>query len=192
MEPAVYVGDWNIALDPTLDTLNYQDIRNPRARLQLLDKMAEFGLIDIFRELNPTSKKYSWKQWGSHKFSRLDYFLVSNSLTPFVQKVDFLTKCYSGDHCPILLDLDFSKFKRGRGFWKMNNSLLYDSEYVDVVKDAIKEVTAQYAIIEHVEELDIHNFFNDQTPESLQTLQLKINPELFFNCLTQLRGRENV
>ena len=34
---AIYVGDWNIALDPALDTLNYQGIRNPRARVQLLD-----------------------------------------------------------------------------------------------------------------------------------------------------------
>ena len=144
--------------------------------------MAEYGLVDIFREFHPTDKKYSWKQWGAHKFGRLDYFLVSNSLTPYVQKVDFLPKCYS-DHSPILLDLDFSKFSRGRGFWKMNNSLLYDPEYVDEVKNTIKEVTTQYAIIYTVEEPNINRIFNDQTPESLQTLQLKINPELFLDCL---------
>ena len=144
--------------------------------------MAEYGLVDIFREFHPTDKKYSWKQWGAHKFGRLDYFLVSNYLTPYVQKVDFLPKCYS-DHSPILLDLDFSKFSRGRGFWKMNNSLLYDPEYIDVVKDTIKEVTAQYATMGNVENPDINNFFNDQTPESLQGLQLKINPELFLDCL---------
>ena len=100
--------------------------------------MNELGLIDVFRDLNPTERKYTWKQWGSHKFARLDYFLISNSLLPFVQNIDTLPKCYS-DHSPILMDIDFSKFCRGRGFWKMNNSLLYDPDYVDKIKTTIKK-----------------------------------------------------
>ena len=130
---AIYAGDWNIALDPSIDTLNYQNENNPRAKSELLKQIAEYGLVDIFRELHPTAKKYSWKQWGSNKRSRLDFFLVSNSLLPFIQKVDILPACFS-DHCPIILEIDFSKFKRGRGFWKMNNSLLQDPEYIKIIK----------------------------------------------------------
>ena len=107
--------------------------------------MAELGLIDVFREFNQTERKYSWKQWGAHKFSQLDFFLISNSLLPFVQKVDILPKCFS-DHSPIVLEIDFAKFKRGRGFWKMNYSLLGDPEYVKIIKNSIKRVTCQYAI----------------------------------------------
>ena len=186
---AIHVGDWNIALQPTLDTLNYQTLGNPRARAQLLDKITDLGLVDVFREFRPHDKKYTWKQWGSHKYSRIDYFLTSNSLIPYVQNVDILPKCYS-DHSPILLDIDFTRFNRGRGFWKMNNSLLSDIEYVDMVKQTIKRVTTEYAIINNDENyyqnaeshvLDI--FFSEQTPESLQMLQLKINPELFLDTL---------
>ena len=151
--------------------------------------MAEHDLIDIFRELHPTDRKYSWKQWGNKKFSRLDYFLISNSLLPFVHKVDILTACFS-DHSPIVLEIDFSKFKRGRGFWKMNNSLLSDVNYVKIIKNTIKRVTAQYAIIndepnffERASAEQLEQFYLNQTPESLQTLPLQIHSELFLDTL---------
>ena len=186
---AIFVGDFNIALNPTIDTLNYQSNNNPRARLKLLEKIEEHGLIDIYRELNQTERKYSWKQWGSQKFGRLDYFLISNSLLPFVKKAEILPRCFS-DHNPITLDIDFSRFTRGRGFWKMNNSLLYDTDYVDLIKKSISRITCQYAIIENDPNFfqnasfeDLDQFFNTQTPENLQILPLQINPELFLDTL---------
>ena len=135
---AILAADWNIALDPTMDTLNYHNNNNPRARIELIDKMSELDLIDVYRELNPNVKNFTWRQWGNAKFSRLDYFLISNSLLPFIHNVDILPACYS-DHCPILLEIDFAKFSRGKGFWKMNNSLLSDQEYVGIIKRTIKK-----------------------------------------------------
>ena len=186
---ALYAGDWNIVLDPEIDTKGYQHVNNPRARQELLNKINELDLIDVYRNLNPTSRKYSWKKWGTSKFARLDYFLISNSLLPFVQKVDILPTCYS-DHNPILIEIDFSRFKRGRGFWKLNNSLLYDTDYVNLVKNAIKRVTCQYSIInndaqfyENCTAQVLEDFLSAQNPESLQALQLKINPELFLETL---------
>ena len=164
--------------------------------LNFIKRISEHNLIDIFRELNPDLKKFSWKKWGTTKFARLDYFLISDSLLPYyVEKTEILQSCFS-DHSPILLDIDFAKFQRGRGFWKFNNSLLKDQNFVEIVKIICKEVTCQYAIIENdtdlVENLppDIFNHFvNQQTPESLQNLQLKINPELFLDTLLmQIRG----
>ena len=34
----IFVGDWNIALEPDIDTLNYQNFNNPRARTELKKK----------------------------------------------------------------------------------------------------------------------------------------------------------
>ena len=72
----------------------------------------------------------------------------------------------------------------------MNNSLLYDTEYVEIVKQTIKRVTTEYAIInndenfyQNVESHILDSFLLEQTPESLQILQLKINPELFLDTL---------
>ena len=58
---AVYVGDWNLALNPQMDTLNYQQVNNPKARDELLEKMEENDLFDVFRTLHPTEHTYSWK-----------------------------------------------------------------------------------------------------------------------------------
>ena len=195
---AIFVGDFNVALDPSIDTLNYHTVNNPRARAKILEKMSEQGLIDVYRELNPTERKDSWKQWGSHKFGRLDYFLISNSLLPFVQKADILPSCFS-DHCPIILDIDFAKFSRGRGFWKMNNSLLSEADYVLKIKNCIKRVACQYAIIENDQNFfqnatpeNLEMFLTEQTPESLQNLPLTINPELFLDTLMMEIRQETI
>ena len=47
------VGDFNVALYPNFDTLNYSEIRCPNAREKILDKMGEGGFIDIFRQKFP-------------------------------------------------------------------------------------------------------------------------------------------
>ena len=185
----ICVGDWNIPLKPDIDTLNYNNYNNPRARAELQKKILEFDLLDIFRELNPTERKYTWKQWGAQKYSRLDYFLTSSSLVPYIKKIEILPSCFS-DHYPITLEVDFANFTRGRGFWKLNNSLLYDKVYVDLVKTTIKRVVCQYAsiekeniIFENVTEETLDEIFTDLTPEALQMFKLKINPELFLETL---------
>ena len=192
---SIFVGDWNIAIDQNLDTLNYQNVGNPNARLELIRKISEHNLIDIYRDLNPTEKKFTWKQWGSHKFARLDYFLVSDSLLPYISKASISPSCFS-DHSPIELEVDFSKFSRGRGFWKFNNSLIKDSEYLELIQKVIKRVTTQYAIIEGDADFFLRStpdtidaFLEEQTPESLQALNLSINPELFLDTLLmEIRG----
>ena len=192
---SIFAGDFNLAIDQNLDTMNYQNINNPQARTKLINKMAEYNLLDIFRELNPDTRKFSWKQWGSTKFARLDLFLISDSLLPYVEKVDILPTCFS-DHSPILLEIDFSKFERGRGFWKFNTSLLKDKTFVELVNNTIKRVTCQYAYFDNIPDFFenetkevIEQFLNEQTPETLQTLNLKLNPELFLDTLLmEIRG----
>ena len=85
---AIYAGDWNLVLNQNLDTKNYLHKNNLRARSELKNKMEYFSLIDVWRELNPSAKKYTWTGKASrpYKFSRLDFFLISNSLFPFIKK----------------------------------------------------------------------------------------------------------
>ena len=95
--------------------------------------MEEYELIDIWRELNPESKTYTWHKFRDNKQARLDFFLISSSLVPFVEKADIHPGTFS-DHSVVSLDIDFSKFNRGRGFWKFNSSLIKNKEYVDLIK----------------------------------------------------------
>ena len=52
---------------------------------------------DTFRELNPYLRRYTWRNPNPLKLARLDMFLLSNNLMPFVQKV-VIKNSYSCDH----------------------------------------------------------------------------------------------
>ena len=78
----------------------------------------------------------------------------------------------------------------------MNNSLLYDSEYVSIVKDTLKKTTCQYAVVNDDPDFflnattdEINTFYASQAPESLQLLKLNINPELFLETLLMMEIR---
>ena len=89
----------------------------------ILGKMEVLDLVDIWREQHPDTKRYTWRKTGHAQRARLDFFLTSLSLIPFVDKSDIIPGIDS-DHSIIALDIDFSRFQRGAGFFKFNNSLL--------------------------------------------------------------------
>ena len=75
---------------------------------------------------------------------RLDYFYISNSMQVSVKNTDVLASLLTD-----YLRITFSCFKneesnRGRGFWKFNNSLIENVEYVLQMKknflDTLNEV----------------------------------------------------
>ena len=177
-------GDWNISLDQGLDTFGYKSENNVNSKKQVLSCMESLGLVDIFRELNPTRRRYSWRQFGGVKRARLDFFLVSSTLIPFVSKVDILPGIDS-DHSMPIMDIDFAKFQRGKGFFKFNNSLINDKDYVKIITKAIRDVTIQYA-----EDIYTETFLHSASPEELQSIVLNINPQLFLECLLlEIRGK---
>ena len=114
---------------------------------------------------------------------------MSASLVPYIQSAEILPGAFS-DHSLISIEIDFSRFTRGKGFWKFNASLLKDGDYVALVKEAFKRVTCQYATVNDNPEFfqkassqDLQDFMTDQTPESLQDLKLNINPQIFLDTL---------
>ena len=177
-------GDWNIALSQEMDTYGYTQANNEKARHLVIEHMDKDCLVDIFRETYPSKKRYSWRQFGGNKRSRLDYFLISRSLLPYIESSDILPGVHS-DHSIISVEIDFSKFKRGKGFFKFNNSLNRDKEYVDLIHNTIKDTVRLYA-----EDVYDQNFFQIATPEQLQNVILTINPQLFLeSLLLEIRGK---
>ena len=181
-EFSIFVGDWNVCLDPEKDTKNYLHINNPNAMETLKEQIDKQNLVDVWRHLNPDKRTFSWRQFNSNKQSRLDYFLISSSLLPFIKSASIIPGICS-DHSVIDMEIDFSQFNRGRGFWKFNASLLGETPYRDLIKSTIKRVSAQYAIINHNENFfetssaeELEEFYSNLSPESLQSLDLTINP----------------
>ena len=176
-------GDWNVILNPSLDARNYRSFNNrPRSRKLILDKINDLNLNDIFREVYPDKKLYTWRRFHTIQQSRLDYFLISDSLTIKVLDVD-ISPGYRSDHSLVSMSLKNENIQEKiRGYWKFNNSLLHDKNYVELINNHITEIKKQYA-------LPIYNLENINNIDDIN-LQFTINDQLFFEILLlEIRGK---
>ena len=76
--------------------------------------------------------------------SRIYFFLLAKNLTKYVQKVD-IHPPIAPDHWTISLSLQWTKeVPRGPGFWKFNNTLLKDDNYIRQICKTYPEIQAKY------------------------------------------------
>ena len=63
--------------------------------------------------------------------SRLDYFFIQKFLQKLIQECRIMPNIFS-DHSALILTICFDEetAPRGPGYWRFNNSLLSDNEYV--------------------------------------------------------------
>ena len=144
-------GDFNVGLDSNLDYRGYSNkATRPKSRSTILKSMKQHSVCDIYRVRNPTKIEHTWQQRDTLqtrdlKQARLDYFLVDNELCSFTELVGAAEPFNPNfDHRAILLKLDFCKVQRGAGYWKMNNALLDEPQYVEIVQDTIARVVHDY------------------------------------------------
>ena len=57
----ILTGDWNLVLNPELDSQNYKHVNNPKFREKVIDMTNELSLVDIWRELNARCKRFTWR-----------------------------------------------------------------------------------------------------------------------------------
>ena len=110
----IVCGDLNVAH-------NEIDLKNPKTnRLSAgfsdeerakFSKLMSIGFIDTFRNLYPTTIKYSWWSYRMNARAngtgwRIDYFLVSNDLKNRVKEAAIHDEVMGSDHCPVSLTLD--------------------------------------------------------------------------------------
>lgn len=178
----ILAGDFNLVLDPKVDTQHYRNINNPRAREKLVEIISDCGLMDCWRELNVENRSFTWTRPNTNKRARLDFFLISEEYFPDVDEACILPG-YRTDHSMVLLSFKFNKLGRGLSYWKFNNSLLRDVNYVSEIKKTIEMVKQQYASTTQVNNIPVKD-----TPS--ENLNLDINDQLFFEVmLMEIRGK---
>ena len=102
----IVCGDFNLVLDSSIDYENYKDSNhNINSRKLLIKKMNERELMDPFRHLHGETRKYTWKRFSSLQRGRLDFFLMTKSLIPFLRNCD-IDISYKSD--PLSLYLNYS------------------------------------------------------------------------------------
>ena len=97
----------------------------------------DFALVDVWRNLHPGSREFTWFNSSFSSGSRLDKFLVSRELlSPGVECN--ISPCPISDHDFVSLVFDIpTGVKRGPSVWNFNNSLLKDKDFSTTIEKLI-------------------------------------------------------
>ena len=80
---------------------------------------------------------YSWFRYDPQlSFSRIDFYLISDSLLSFVEHCEYLPG-FKTDHSFIEIIISIDKDDRGKGLWKFNAQHLNDPEFVFKLNNVI-------------------------------------------------------
>ena len=187
-------GDWNLVMEPDKDYYNYKHVNNPQAREQLLENIDVMQLVDVWRIFHPDITKYTWRRKNPIKQARLDYFLVSDHIFEDVKDCS-IEAGYRSDHSLITLTLGSDTYKHRQTYWKFNNSLLRDKEYIKTVKNVISQTKHQYAVpiydeqsIDKIPQSEIQWLINDQL--WLETLLMEIRGKTISYASFKKKERE--
>ena len=113
-KPVIACGDFNVAHKP-IDLARPEPNYNKTAgytqvEIDGMDNLQGADFVDTWRYQHPEDVKYSWWSYRAQARKknvgwRIDYFLVSNSLTDRIGQSDILNQIEGSDHCPVLLEL---------------------------------------------------------------------------------------
>ncbi len=114
-KPVVFCGDLNVAhreIDLKNPSSNHQNAGFTDQERGKFTALLEAGFVDTFRYFYPDlANVYSW--W-SYRFRardnnagwRIDYFVVSEALTPRLRSAAIHNEIFGSDHCPVELVID--------------------------------------------------------------------------------------
>lgn len=117
-KPVVYGGDLNVAHEDI-------DIRNVKSNVGnsgftdeergKMTKLLTSGFTDTFRHFYPNKEgAYSWWSYMNKVRERnigwrIDYFIVSDQLVPYLQSAAIHHDILGSDHCPITFEMNLEK-----------------------------------------------------------------------------------
>ncbi len=122
-------GDFNLVLNPALDSINRGQTNNELKATKLLkDIMIKYGLIDTYRTIN----SYGGFTWGrdnpTYIRSRLDYILSNKSLKHALLGSNVYITPNESDHSLVISEFDISNIDFGPGIIRANSEVLNDAE----------------------------------------------------------------
>jgi exodeoxyribonuclease-3 len=113
-EKVIICGDFNTAHNE-IDLAHPKENKNTSGFLAeeraWVDLYLTHGLVDIYRQLFPDKVEYTWWTYlmkaRQHNVGwRLDYFLISETLAPYVEDVVIHSEVSGSDHCPVTLNIN--------------------------------------------------------------------------------------
>jgi len=110
--------------------------------------MEELGIVDVFRELHPNKRAYTYESKALKLKSRIDFFLISHSFISNAEKAE-VRSSIAPDHKASFLRLQIdNSIKRGPGTWKFNNPILGDNDYRLLINELLPIILEKYKDVE--------------------------------------------
>lgn len=135
-------GDLNLVQDEHLDrkggTQNFSNLYK-LGITTLTGIKEEHDMVDLWRLKHPTTKRFTWRQKNPLISSRLDVFLVSTLLSDYAVEIDILPS-FRSDHSPVVMSIKTFENRKGPGLWKLNNTFLDDSKYIEKISGLINNL----------------------------------------------------
>jgi len=107
--------------------------------------MEMFDLVDIQRVRHPKLRKFTYESKFLKVKSRIDFFLIAKNLTLSVKNTE-ICPAIAPDHDAIHIFLP-NKCPSGPGYWKFNNTLLNDEQYIAKVRDTYSQARNYYSYL---------------------------------------------
>ena len=139
----VFGGDFNLVCDVQKDKKGGTPTTHWKSREEVFSLKEKFELADIWRIYNPDIMRFTWERTNPEIRCRLDFFLIGESFCPNVFEAEILPG-YRTDHCMITVRISTTANPRGPGFWKLNTHFLTETEYIDLIKKTIGDVSRDY------------------------------------------------
>lgn len=124
-------------MDSNLDKTS-PSLSNPNASKTLRLASTDVGLVDVWRELNPTLKDYTFYSARHKSYSRLDLFFIPQ------EHLSSVISCNIGpilisDHSPVYLRLSLPQQTHQTKHWRFNSSLLTDIEACNNIRQWLEQ-----------------------------------------------------
>ena len=132
----IFGGDLNCVKNTTIDKINGDPNGGQIGWSELSVLIKDNKLSDVYRHKFPLKRTVSWS--NGKIGCLLDRIFISSNLVDNIEEVKFLPTTFS-DHNLFKCKLSpiSVKIKPGRGYWKFNNSLLKDENFVGKIKARI-------------------------------------------------------
>lgn len=134
----IMCGDFNVTFDAKLDNVAGEPHKPElvRAFNYLVNSL---DCTDIWRVFNGDKKEFTWKRNAPNFVARrLDYIFTNENITTMVKSADIIPFSKS-DHDGVRIKIECTQIDRGPGYYKMNNALLSEQDFVSAINEVIEE-----------------------------------------------------
>ena len=114
-------GDFSIHLNPKLDVSSGKSETKLISR-RMIALMTELGIVDIWRELYPNSRDYTYYSSPHAVYTRIDYFFTFSRDLHKIERCDIGPITLS-DHSPVFIALSLNREQRST-LWRLNSNIL--------------------------------------------------------------------